>query len=109
MNPSQLPGFFDLQWLDNLPFPDPLPTFAPPTLTPDPWMLMASMTTWMETQQQILRVIIPLVERLNQSLRPIVSTKGHRLPPDGRLTQPPRPERRMPQRRNVDFPPTMRS
>ena len=23
MNPSQLPGFVDLQWLDNLPFPDP--------------------------------------------------------------------------------------
>ena len=28
MNPSQLPGFVDLQWFDNLPFPDPLPTFA---------------------------------------------------------------------------------
>ena len=60
MNPLQLPGFVDLQWLDNLPFPDP-------------WMLMASKTTWMETQQQLLRVIIPLVERINQPPRPIVS------------------------------------
>ena len=80
MNPSQLPGLVDLQWLDNLPFPDPLPTFAPPTPTPDPWMLMASMTTWMETQQQLLRVIVPLVERLNQPPRPIVSTKGTQIP-----------------------------
>src|SRR5437588_3357035 len=40
MNHSQLPGFVDLQWFDNLPFPDSLPTFAPPTPTPDPWMLM---------------------------------------------------------------------
>ena len=103
MNPSQLPGFVDLQWLDNLPFPDPLPTFAPPTPTPDPWMLMASITTWMETQQQLLRVIIPLVERLNQPPRPIVSTKGTQTPTrrtadaasQTRMTHAPKAKRRL--------------
>ena len=79
MSPSQLPGFVDLQWFDNLPFRPPS-YICTTHADPRPMDADGIHNNLDGDQQQLLRVIIPLVERLNQPPRPIVSTKGTQTP-----------------------------